>query len=81
MKILIQHSRTQLYFRNLGDWTEDPQEAFNFEHSQKAINLARQHHLAGVQIAVKFSDSECDEVVPLPLPTPAASAMTRAEAA
>ena len=70
MKILLQHARTQLYFRKLGDWTEDPQEAFDFQHSQKAINLAQQHRLYGVQIAVKFGDGECDEIVPLPLPTP-----------
>ena len=68
MKILLQLSRTHLYFRKLGDWTDDPQEAFDFQHSQKAINLARQHRLSGVQIAVKFIDSEFDEVVPLPAP-------------
>jgi hypothetical protein len=66
MKILLQHSRTQLYLRKLGDWTDNAQEAFDFQHSQKAIDFARHHHLAGVQIAVNFVDSDCDEVVPLP---------------
>ena len=77
MKILLQHSRTLLYFRKLGEWTDDPAEAFDFQHSQKAINLARQHRLSGVQIAVKFTDSECDEVVPLPALLPAAPALAQ----
>lgn len=66
MKILLQHARTQLYLRRLGDWTENPQEAFDFQHSQRAIDFARDHKLSGVQIAVNFVDCECDEVVPLP---------------
>jgi hypothetical protein len=68
MKILLQHARTQLYFRGLGDWTANPFEAFDFEHSQKAIDFAREHHIAGVQIAVKFIDSQFDEIFPLPPP-------------
>jgi hypothetical protein len=66
MRILLQHCRTQLYLRGLGDWTANPYEAFDFQHSQKAIDFARSHKLSGVQIAVKFIDSDCDEVAPLP---------------
>ena len=68
MKILLQHSRTQLYVRGLGDWTPDVNLAHDFEHSQKAMDFAREHYISGVQITVKFVDSECDEVVPLPPP-------------
>ncbi len=70
MKILLQHTRTQLYLRGLGDWTANPQEAFDFQHSQKAIDFARENRLSGVQIAVKFVDSEVDEIVPLPVAAP-----------
>jgi hypothetical protein len=66
MKILLQHARTQLYLRKLGDWTDNPQEAFDFQHTQRAIDFARNHKLAGVHIAVNFVDCECDEVFPLP---------------
>jgi hypothetical protein len=66
MRILLQHTRTQLYLRGLGDWTANPYDAFDFQHSQKAITFARDHTLAGVQIAVKFVDSDCDEVAPIP---------------
>jgi hypothetical protein len=69
MKILLQHTRTQLYVRSLGNWTANPLEAYDFQHSQRAIDFARQHGLSAVQIAVKFVDSECDEVFPLPAAT------------
>ena len=68
MKILLQHARTQLYVRSLGNWTACSQEAFDFQHSQRAIEFARQHGLTAVQIAVKFVDSEFDEVFPIPAP-------------
>ena len=76
MKILLQHARTQLFFRALGDWTANPYEAFDFEHSQKAIEFAHQHRLSGVQIAVKFIDSQLVEVFPVP----AAPTLTQARA-
>ncbi len=65
MKILLQHTRTQLYLRDVGDWTTNPDEARDFQNSQRAIGFAREHSLAGVQIAVKFVDSRFDEVFPL----------------
>ena len=68
MKILLQHARTQLYVRSLGNWTTSTNEAFDFQHSQRAIDFARQHGLTAVQIAVKFVDSEFDEVFPIPAP-------------
>ena len=66
MKILLQHARTRLYFRGLGDWTASPHEAFDFQHSQRATDFAHKNGLSGVQIAVKFFDCQFDEVFPLP---------------
>ena len=65
MRILLQHARTRLYLRGLGDWTANPQDGFDFQHSQKAVDFAHQHALTGVQIAVKFIDSQFDEIFPL----------------
>jgi hypothetical protein len=65
MRILLQHARTRLYLRGLGDWTANPQDGFDFQHSQKAVDFAHQHALSGVQIAVKFIDSQFDEIFPL----------------
>jgi len=67
MKILLQHARTQLYLRSLGNWTANPLEGYDFQHSQRAIDFAREHGINGVQIAVKFLDSHYDEVFPLPV--------------
>ena len=66
MKILLQHARTRLYFRGLGDWTANPHEAFDFQHSGRAADFAHQNGLHGVQIAVKFFDCQFDEIFPLP---------------
>ena len=70
MRILLQHARTQLYCKGLGDWTANPYEAFDFQHSQRAIDFAHDHGLNGVQIAVRFSDCDYDEIAPLPPLTP-----------
>lgn len=69
MRILLQHVRTQLFLKSLGNWTANPYEAFDFEHSQRAIDFASQNGLQGVQILVKFIDSQFDEAVPLPAST------------
>ena len=66
MKILLQHERTGLYLCETGDWTRNPEEAFDFEHTQKVIDHVRQIGLGGVHITVKFADSEFDEVFPIP---------------
>jgi aryl-alcohol dehydrogenase-like predicted oxidoreductase len=66
MRILLKHTRTQLYLRSLGNWTMNPFEAHDFQHSQRAADFARENGLSGVQIAVKFLDSPNDEVFPLP---------------
>lgn len=65
MKILLQHARTGLFFRGLGDWTASHADAFDFQHSQKATDYAHDHGLTGVLIAVKFIDSQYDETFPL----------------
>jgi hypothetical protein len=69
MRILLKHTRTQLYLRSLGSWTMNPYDAHDFQHSQRAADFARENGLMGVQIAVKFLDSPYDEVFPLPAPT------------
>jgi hypothetical protein len=66
MKILLQHVRTQLYLQSPGNWTGNPFEALDFQHSQKAIDFAREQNILDVQIAVAFADHQFDEVVPLP---------------
>jgi hypothetical protein len=69
MRILLQHVRTQLYLRSLGNWTVSPLEAFDFRLSQSAIEFAREHDLPGVQIVIKVNGHEYEEVFPLPMRT------------
>ena len=66
MRILLQHTRTGLYLRSLGNWSSSPYEALDFQHSQRAIDFARTNQLGGIQIAVRFLDSEYDEIAALP---------------
>jgi hypothetical protein len=66
MRILLQHARTGLYLCKVGNWTANPFEALDFQHSQIAIDFARDQGIEGVQIAVTFVDHQFDEVVPLP---------------
>jgi hypothetical protein len=73
MRILLQHMRTGLYLRGLGNWTANVFEAMDFQHSQRAAEFAHEHHLAGVQVAVRFLDSDLDEIAPLPALSQAAA--------
>jgi len=66
VKILLQQTRTQLFLKGLGSWTANPYEAFDFEHSQRAIEYVSNNQLQGLQIVVKFIDGQFDQVVPLP---------------
>jgi len=66
MKILLQHARTGLYLCESGDWTRDPEEALDFEHTQRLIDHVQQTGARGVHISVKFRDSEHDEIFPIP---------------
>jgi hypothetical protein len=76
MRILLKHTRTQLYLRSLGNWTMNPFDAHDFQHSQRAADFARENGLSGVQIAVKFLDSPHDEVFPLSAVTAASAQAT-----
>ena len=67
MKILLQHARTQLYLRSLGNWTANPLEAYDFRHSQRAIDFARDHSITGVEIAIKFRSMEGEETFAIPV--------------
>ena len=66
MRILLQHARTGLYLCESGDWTRDPEEAQDFEHTQRLIDHVSQTGMRGVHISVKFRDCDHDEIFPIP---------------
>ena len=67
MKILLQNSRSKLYFCLLDTWVSDPRAAFDFRHSHKAMDFVNRQELKDVQLVIKFEDSHWDEIVPLPV--------------
>jgi hypothetical protein len=66
MKILIQHTRNKLFFRRTNVWTDNISAAFDFEHTQKAIEFAFKHNIADAQLFIDFHDPASNVTVPLP---------------
>jgi hypothetical protein len=60
MRILLQHMRNRLYFRRRGVWTSNLQAAYNFQHSDQALEFARTIGLDQVQLAMKQEESQRD---------------------
>jgi hypothetical protein len=75
--LLLQHSRTRLYFVRDGDWTSDPAKARDFVTTQAAVLYSRAHGLGDAQIVVHFHRPELhDLVLPLSWSQPAEAFMT-----
>ena len=70
MRIVLQHSKSSLYFQGPGTWTRQLGEAFDFGHTQRAMNVARQYRLTGVQVIVAFIDSDEVETHIFPIESP-----------
>lgn len=68
MKILLQRIGTKNYFRNGGHWTDNPEDAFDFMHTRRAIEFSHRYGLTDVQLAVKFIDKTFDSTFPIPPP-------------
>ena len=66
MKILVQSSRTLKWLRRMDVWTDNMQEAFDFQHSQRALDFIYRHKLTFVQLVVAFPDPNSDVTVRLP---------------
>ena len=66
MKVLLQHILTSYYLSDGGGWTVDHTDAFDFGHSQKAIDYSRLHRLHSVRLALRFADSENDTLFAIP---------------
>jgi len=59
---MLQQASTRLYWQGLGNWTPNWEAAYDFGHSQRAVDTVKSHRLSGVQVAVKFSDCPFDEL-------------------
>ena len=65
MRILLQQKNGGLYFKAGGAWTRDAGEGVDFLSSSKAIEYCMAHHLAGVQVVLKFEEQNYDIVLPV----------------
>ena len=67
MRIILQHTKSALYFQGPGTWTKELGEAFDFGHTQRAMVFARQHRLTGLQVIVAFIDTDQVETHVFPI--------------
>ena len=75
MKILLQNTHSQLFFRYGSVWTSSPESAYDFRTPQAVFEHVQRERLGDVQLVVRLDNPERYEVVPLELMTaPAAPA-------
>jgi hypothetical protein len=68
MKIILQNTRSDLYFGGPGVWTSSWEEAIGFETSDAAIESALEHRLTDVHVVLKAAKARSEAVVSF-LPT------------
>jgi hypothetical protein len=67
MSIFLQDKKTGLYFQSPAVWTEEMEEAFDFESSDRANACARSQHVVGAQVVAVFRSSGYVDSVNLPI--------------
>jgi len=60
MRVLIQSKVTCDYLCRSGEWTSDPDQAFDFKKTLLAFKYCRDRQLEEADIVLKFYDSEYD---------------------
>jgi hypothetical protein len=65
MKRLIRNQTTRLFYKGVGQWTKEQDDALNFNNSVEAIEAARTERMKDCEILLAFKDSRFD--IPLPL--------------
>ena len=68
MRILLQDTRTQLYFRSRHIWTPSPMEALDFRSSDILFDFVERNAMRHVQLVVCSDEPAIYEIVPLELP-------------
>jgi CheY-like chemotaxis protein len=58
MRVVLRDPETRQYFQGPNTWTEDPEEALNFERSQRATQTALRIKLPRFEIIVEMVDEE-----------------------
>jgi len=68
MKVLLQDLKSRLYLQGVAGWTENFEEALDFENTSRAIEFWRDNDLLNVQIVLRYNGSPYDVVLDV-LPT------------
>jgi hypothetical protein len=80
MKILLQNTHSQLFFRYGSVWTSSAEAAFDFRTPQAVFEYVQRERLGDVQLVLRLENPERYEVVPLePVAAPAASSSLPAQ--
>ena len=70
MRILLQHKRTGLYFKDIQSWARNSSEAMDFISSTAAIDFCVSNKLDDLQLVLKFEEQKCDIVMAVEQPRP-----------
>ncbi|HWH68697.1 MAG TPA: hypothetical protein VNT26_04895 [Candidatus Sulfotelmatobacter sp.] len=65
MRILLRHTRTNLYLLGLDRWTEEADYAFDFRFIDQALQFIATWNLQEVEVAFAFADSQQIQTVSL----------------
>src|SRR5438876_11072113 len=65
MKTIIRDSRNGTYFQGIEDWTENPQQAFDFKGPDRAIRFVRDAGLKQMEVVFAFGDPRYDVHLPI----------------
>lgn len=69
MRVVLRDTRTGLYLRNTGVWTDNLEEAQRFRHSAEAMDKARNGGLKDLEVMLVFEEPQHTQFnVALPLP-------------
>jgi hypothetical protein len=58
MRTLLRKTPAALYFQGPDKWTNNPNEALNFNSIDRALRFIEQWHLKDVELAFSFGDEE-----------------------
>lgn len=65
MKVLLQHTGSGLYLKEVGLTTPNSSDAMDFLSSTQAIEFCASHKIIGMQIVLRFHEQHFDIVLPM----------------
>ena len=65
MRVLLQNTETKLYYRGPDEWTDDPNQAMDFEHVSQAVRTYTHENVFYAQIVLEPGGSPQDCRLPV----------------